>query len=76
MNKPVSKPILTEVVIRYLRQSDAGKALCRLAADRIQEQQTRIEELESELHDAHSAADFYQDEADHYYGVSEADGNS
>jgi hypothetical protein len=76
MNKPVSKPIPTEVVVRYLRQSDAGKALCRLAANRIQEQQTRIEELESELHDAQSAADFYQNEADHYYGVSEADGNS
>ena len=68
----MSKEYTTEEVLTMLRQSDAGRGLCRLAIKEIEQQVERVAELESELADAQSAADFYQFEADHWMGVAEA----
>lgn len=66
------RDVIRANLIWHLRMSDTGKSLCRLAANEIESGIERIKELESKLSDAQSAADFYQSEADHYYGVSEA----
>jgi len=68
----MSKEYSTDEVLTMLRQTDAGRGLARLAIKEIERLVERTTELEGELAEANSAADFYQNEADHYYGVSEA----
>jgi len=69
----MTKELTTEEILTMLRQSDAGRGLCRVSAKEIERLAERVTELERELKDSQNASDSYENQADMYYGMYEAE---